>query len=327
VRGARLCDGCERFPHGHPIRARRLRPCARCGSDEPKPTGVKFCSTCAPVEAKAAAARKAARRRLKQKGCRTGCGRRVMRLPNGRTSHYCAPCRRERVGQVRKCERCPRPARAKHAKLCVECKRVADARMREVRNRWNRERAKPRARRSGPTRTLREAKRMTYRLAVERAEDRLVQPVAVVKGATYMDGTRKDSVLFPALPSAPLAVAVNRLIRRERSVNPLAAAIRDEAPDSTRNTVCERLGIHTRRLYAWEHGEAPNIQFDTADAILAKADWLWWDVWEPCEPCPEDLEHRKAITADGHCPRCDAYSAFRTAERAFEAADDLSDVA
>lgn len=144
----------------------------------------------------------------------------------------------------------------------------------------------------------------------------MVEPVAEVTGGRR-GRERIDRHLFPALPSAPLAVAVNRLIRRERvGLNVLGLKISDakgnrQGRDSAREIVCERLGFNQRRLYAWEMGEAKTIQFDTADRILQKADWLWFDVWEPC---PGDNQHYRDVAETGTCQRCEDYC---TAEEAF----------
>jgi hypothetical protein len=308
VRGARLCDSCERLPHGVRNPESRRHPCARCGSDELKRPGVKFCSECAPIEHEAAERRKAARRRLKQKSCRAGCGRRVMRLPNGKTSHYCAPCRRERIGQPRICERCPNPSRGKHKKLCEACFQAARIVRREKANAW--QRAHPRSgRRPVKGRAGRESKRMTYRLNVQRS-GRSLPPVDVVKGAVLTNNMRADTPLFPSLPVAPLAAKVEALIHREQAgLNILGRPC--DGGDDTRTVVCERLGIHSRRLYAWAHGEATSIQFDTLDAILVKAGWLWFDVFEPC---PGDNRHYREVAESGRCERCETYC---VAEEAF----------
>jgi hypothetical protein len=342
-RGQRLCEDCK--PPSGP------KMCHGCGDEPIRGRGARYCAECHPIYTGAAERRKRARERIRTvKPCR-GCG--GVKGP-GKRIQYCPACRRKRA-EPRSCERCPQPARSKHAKLCADCKRAAVARQRQLHREWQRARGQTGAHspHSPGSRDVM-SQRIRKRLQAER-EGKTMAVVESVKDGTS-GGQRKDSALFPALPSAPLAAAIERRIVRARAGQNVLAKYSYSDTDATRGQValeligggvssatckphrgardprcpkCQQAAMQAaaRRLYAWAHGESETVRFDIADAILQRAGWLWFDVWEPCEPCPEDLEHRKAITADGHCPRCDAYSAYRTAERAFEAADDLSEVA
>jgi hypothetical protein len=279
----------------------------------PKPTGVKFCAECAPVEHEASLARKTAKRRAARKPCR-GCGR-VKQAEVG-PSPYCVTCRRARSAP-KQCRRgCGRPVRAKMAKLCVECAALAVQEQKMRKRRWEQRTGyvKPMVSLT-PTERRREGARITYRLARERAGQEVGMAAPIMS-----KGRRVDAAVFPSLPSKPLADAIERMIVRRR--NPFAIPVRNRAGklrDVERESVCRILHMSARTLGRWANGELPSVSFDMADAILRDADWLWFDVWEPC---PGDHQHLQDVTLWGSCSRCEAYCA---AEDAFTSTETAAD--
>lgn len=118
---------------------------------------------------------------------------------------------------------------------------------------------------------------------------------------------------FPPLPSAPLAAAVERLIRMEEAGDYVRVGLNIKgeggAPlkgHTAREAVCVRLGIDTRNQYAWSTGERPTIQFDVADRVLTHASWCWWDIWAPCA---------------GNCGSCEQCTAAQRAQLGFEGSE------
>jgi hypothetical protein len=279
--------------------------CEGCGDVRVVGRGIRYCDGCREFYVDAAVRRKRARARLRQvKPCR-GCG--GVKEP-GKRRVYCDACRRARAPMLPRCQRCPERVRAKGKRLCVGCADEARRRGRQRQAEWKRahpERDQGRRAARDPL-----SQRMRKRLQAER-KGRALTVVESITGGRFSSGERVDADLFPALPVGPLVVAVERLIRRERSGQNLLALVADDTPDATRNAVCERLGISARRLYAWAHGERPRVQFDTADRVLQRAGWLWFDVWEAC---PGDAQHFRDVSEHGRCERCESYC---LAEEAF----------
>jgi hypothetical protein len=181
--------------------------------------------------------------------------------------------------------------------------------------RWEKETGyvKPTARSMSSRR--RESARLTYRLARERRGEEVKMAASIT-----VKGRRVDANSFPALPSKPLADAIDRMIVRRR--NPFAIPSRDKngrVRDVERESVCRLLHVSARTLGRWKTGEIPTVSFDFADRVLRDADWLWFDVWEPC---PGDRQHLQDVTLWGSCPRCEAYC---TAEDAFTSTETAAD--
>jgi hypothetical protein len=335
-----LCSRCE------PVHARR--DCRACGRPKGPGQGRSYCDECAEVRREAVDRRVAAKAGLGRKPCR-GCQRANygFRTPAGKRSPYCPTCQRARSAP-RPCaaDGCSRPVRQKFAKLCVECFAVARERERVKGREWRlanaerlreKDRQRPdRGRSKRSKRQVLETRRMSRRLKRGR-EGGTVRMVGEADGSRRPSGERVDRALFPALPSAPLVAAIHRQVAREREINPLAAKGFDETSDGTLGVVCYRvIGSNTtcrkcrtgvalsgcvecyraqiqaaaRQLYRLEH-ETRTVQFDTADAILTRAGWLWFDVWQPC---PGDARHYHDVAMDGRCQRCEDYC---TAEEAF----------
>jgi hypothetical protein len=234
---------------------------------------------------------------LGRKPCR-GCLRANygFKTPEGKRSPYCPTCQRARSAPPTcHTEGCSRPVRQKLAKLCVEC--FAEARERErVKGReWRlanadrlraADRLRPdRGRSKRSPRKHRETVRMSRRLKRDR-DGGTVRMVEETQGSRRPSGSRVDAVLFPALPTAPLVAAIHRQVAKEQTQSA------------------------ARQLYRFEH-ETRTVQFDTADAILTRAGWLWFDVWQPC---PGDARHYHDVAMDGRCRRCEDYC---MAEEAF----------
>jgi hypothetical protein len=335
-----LCSRCE------PVHARRA--CRACGRPKGPGQGRVFCDDCAPLRREAVDRRVIAKAALGRKPCR-GCLRANygFKTPEGKRSPYCPTCQRARSAPPTcHTEGCSRPVRQKLAKLCVEC--FAEARERErVKGReWRlanadrlraADRLRPdRGRSKRSPRKHRETVRMSRRLKRDR-DGGTVRMVEETQGSRRPSGSRVDAVLFPALPTAPLVAAIHRQVAKEREINPLAAKFIDETSDGTLGVVCYRvIGSNTmcrkcrngsavkgcvecykaqtqsaaRQLYRFEH-ETRTVQFDTADAILTRAGWLWFDVWQPC---PGDARHYHDVAMDGRCRRCEDYC---MAEEAF----------
>jgi hypothetical protein len=161
---------------------------------------------------------------------------------------------------------------------------------------------------------------MTGRLAREK-QGAVLDPAPPLRES---NGARVDADEFPRLPVAPLVAAVESLIHRTALDSPfpveLAAEVRGEdgkrrdaaeyhrdgAP-SARDAVCDMLGIASRSLYTWAHGQA-TVRFDVADRVVTRAGWLWWDVFRPC----------RSGCAGVFGPSCEACHGHELARRAFE---------
>jgi hypothetical protein len=196
------------------------------------------------------------------KPCR-GCGR---PKPRGRRIVYCEACVRKRHA-ARKCLRCPNTTSSKYAKLCDTCRIAAKKARRLYIRQWNRANRK---RYSSGTPNP-ETRRLRKALQAERT-GALVVPIE------RASSSRPDSRAFPNLPAAPLAAMVNKLIDRQRQLDPLVIA-KSDPHDTSRLVVCERLGINPRSLFAWEKGERASVQFDLADRTITRAGLMWFDVY------------------------------------------------
>lgn len=119
----------------------------------------------------------------------------------------------------------------------------------------------------------RELNRIAYRLRKEQHGESL---------PTSSRQEIPDRYQYGWLPAGPLAVAVDRFIKREEAGN-----LWDDLPPSAPSDhtigrseiICERLGIPMRTLFAWRTGERDRVQFLVADRVLTRAALMWWDVW------------------------------------------------
>jgi hypothetical protein len=273
--------------------ARRGRPepcekvCRGCGGPRSSSPGRVYCDACSTPEAKRA-------RAVEQ---------------NSRWYHTTGRIR------VRKpCRGCGGEKPPKAIFFCDSCQRARDDAARLKRERWEQ-----RQRAADPVeRARREAERLLR--AMERERD---GAASVADGPVMLGGRRPDAGKFPSLPSAPLLAKVNRLIRGTALDSPymielpasMAAdtgamdpsLIKREGAPSPREAVCSRLGVSEKRLYCWANGEVV-ASFDTADKVVTRAGWLWWEVWEPCRS--------DCSTVFG--PVCEACHGHQSARRAFE---------
>lgn len=96
------------------------------------------------------------------------------------------------------------------------------------------------------------------------------------------NGRRGRSDKFAGLPSRPLGIAVERMIK-------------DENPE----VVCASLDISPRNLLAWRTGERTRVQFPVADRVLTNSGLNWWDIWNEDTTDPDEL--RRVGTAFGEC--------------------------
>lgn len=87
-KGKRLCETCE------PVRVRD--PLCRACRSAPVAPRCQYCAECGPLRLEVAIRRSNRRKSMaRRKLCRGGCGRLPGRAPSGRSSPYCARCRRE----------------------------------------------------------------------------------------------------------------------------------------------------------------------------------------------------------------------------------------
>jgi hypothetical protein len=76
----------------------------------------------------------------------------------------------------------------------------------------------------------------------------------------------------PRLPAMPLARALRRVLDRRLAMG----ILQEEA--------CGSLGVCSKSVREWTAGNIRYVDFDQADEILSRTEFLWWDVWE--EPVP-----------------------------------------
>lgn len=219
-----------------------IAPCFKCGSTAPKSVrGRRLCDDCQPVDTEAATARRRARRAMGRKPCER-CGK---QKGPGRCIRLCPACRAESQQQQRTCYYCPTPV-AKYKRVCPVCQETAR------RENWKRY---DELRRAAPAKPVDEI-----------AQRRATKP-------------RKSTAPLPerikTLPSAPLAAALEKIIRRESASNLWTALPGD---GGARAAVCARAGIDERRLFRLAN-ESDRVQFVTADGIVTRAGLAWWEVW------------------------------------------------
>lgn len=273
-RGRRLCASCEpknQLP-------KTMTPCRACGeakSDDRR--RCSLCAECARLRAEARVTRDNVARTIRNaKPCR-GCGRGPGRFKtrDGERTPYCPQCQVRRAG-LSPCTLCKaKPVRSRLARLCEDCKATQRERERAYHKQYSKDHPRHGERKvTRADRRTREYRRMRNRLTKDQVGLEIVP-----KDFRYEDGTRPDSHTFPVLSALPLVVAMNQIIQRERAISPAAQKIADGRKDSVRLTVCGRVGVSERTLYAWEHGERVNVQFDVADRIITGLGLLWFDVY------------------------------------------------
>jgi hypothetical protein len=91
------------------------------------------------------------------------------------------------------------------------------------------------------------------------------------------------------LPAFKLAQKIEALIKMERHAvyayaPPFLNAKGKPMVDTVRKAVCKRLGVADRTIYTWKTDQNAHMDFDTADNILQRAYWNWFDVWDGDEP-------------------------------------------
>ncbi len=174
---------------------------------------------------------------------------------------------RERMTPERLAERRRKDAERARRKRATEEGRLKNV---ERCRRWRAAVAKSAERR----RREREAQRIRHRLRAERAGR------AVVRSARVID---EKAAQEPLLPAGPLAEFIERMIAAERArLNWLPEPLR-RGHDNFRESVCARLGIDARTLYAWRKGQREGAHLDVVDRVLTRSPYHWWDVYDPAE--------------------------------------------
>jgi hypothetical protein len=115
-----------------------------------------------------------------------------------------------------------------------------------------------------------------------------ISPTQAGNGAENR-GRRSDMERFPALPAKALASAVERRVevvraQRLREEFTFSSSRGTEVLDSSREDVCVQLGITSKTVRDWQSGRIKRVAFDTADMIMQRAGWLWWEVWGEIKP-------------------------------------------
>lgn len=244
-RGRRLCDGCEPEQWQEP----GPTPCVKCGGQEDKRPGKRYCDPCREARDWELQRKRAARKKAARKPCR-GCG--ASRANSDPRHVYCDRCRAER--EVRLCPDCGDREVPKFRRLCDRC--------RFERQEESKARKNERARRLRLETPL-EARRQ--RDARARARARRRKP-------------KREAARGPTVPSLPLALAILAEVARDEVGN-LWGQDFPEGNDGQIGVVCERVGVHDRRLRAWRVGESPGVSLLKADEVLTALGRFWWEVW------------------------------------------------
>ena len=151
---------------------------------------------------------------------------------------------------------------------------------------------------------MQEAKRASHRRRMNdpnrRARKRESDRVGYVMRRERKGATRRKRPARPRrdteshLPVGPLlALVQRRIVERAHEMNPLgmrSLSASTNAHESPRLAVCERLGISTRTLYAWEHGERSEVGLDAVDAVLTRDGACMFEIY----PREDGLDEERA---------------------------------
>lgn len=206
------------------------------------------------------------------------------------TEEHFSPCERDAAGFVIKWGYECKPCAAKRKASWYDAIMADDVRRKKLREeerklqkRWrekNPDKTKAAAKRraarikSDPQRHARslENRRIEYALRAERRGkpvNRHISTAARVKEA----GGR-------CLPAAPLAKFLQAKIEQIRRHEKLRGI---ERADGQIGEVLGPLGISTRSLWAWNHGEVETVQIAVAERAIVRSDTSWQAVWPEAE--------------------------------------------